>query len=219
MTASRWLVALAVMGGLSGGMASAQTNRGGEAWMARLMADSRAKSTLGDSDAYYEERHLGPTDLPRFLRYISKHPDYTSYHLLLVVRRDQREAYRKIPAEVRASVLCSTIKEHHHLSDWTEPCVELGFAYPADSNEPDQALIEIGKPALRYLLPLLDDYSAARFGDEEEEPGYDDYRRADVALRLASGILGLPYEFQAEPAERDRAIATFKREVMAPPPR
>jgi hypothetical protein len=219
MTVSQWLVALAVGSSLSGGIARAEASGGGKAWMTRLIADSKAK-WLGDSDAYYEGRRLGSADLPRFLRYIRKHPDYTSYHLLLVVRRDQRAAYRRIPAEVRASVLCSAIKENDYLGgDWEEPCVEVGFQYPPKSNHPDEALIEIGKPALRHLLPLLDDYRAVSFGDEEEGPEYDDYRRADVALRLASAILEVPYEFRPKPADRDKAIQAFKRKVLTRPQR
>jgi hypothetical protein len=205
------LVVLSVAAGLAG---ADESGGAAQAWVARLIAESKNKAAVDVSDAYYEERHVRPADLPLVLDYIRKHPDYTSYHLLFVLRRDQPTAYHKLPATVRASVLFSALKELTSFNDWEEPCEGLDIRYEPNSDSPDQMLLEIGRPALPYLLPLLDNRSEASYGDEEDEAEYDNYRRADVAFRFVSSILGLPYDFRPDPAERDQAIAAFKKELM-----
>jgi hypothetical protein len=62
-----WLVTLAVAASLAGETPSTEADRASKAWMQRLIAESRAKAELGESDAYYEERRLGAADLPRFV--------------------------------------------------------------------------------------------------------------------------------------------------------
>jgi hypothetical protein len=174
----------------------------------QLIADSQTKRPLLCSVALSKEI---PVNEAKALKYIIEHPDYQSYHLLLALRYTNPTAYKSIAAEVRAAVLCSTLKEQDCFDDWTPPdCAELTPDYATDA---EKALIEIGIPAIVYLLPLLDDHSAAVDSEYEEEPEYE-YRRADYVFRYISWILKLPYSFQPEPADRDKDIRALKKRLV-----
>lgn len=173
----------------------------------QLVADAKAKKTLEESDTFTKQI---PVDGPKARRLISARPDYRSYHLLMALRTTNPSAYKTVPTAVRASVLCSTLKEQECFDDWMAP--DSTFADPADLLEAEKALVECGKAAVPYLLPLLDDHTDARNSDPEEEPEYD-YRRADYAFRYISLILKVPYSFQPEPADRDKDIATLKQKL------
>jgi hypothetical protein len=173
----------------------------------QLLADGRTKGPLEHSDIFTKEI---PVRGPRAISAIRDHPDYKSYHLLMAVRGTNPRAYKELPAKLRASVLCSTLKEQASFDDWKDPdskSVDLG-----DATDSEKALIECGVAAIPYLLPLLDDHTEAWQSEYEEEPEYE-YRRADYAFRYVCWILKMPYSFQPEPADRDKDIATLKKKV------
>jgi hypothetical protein len=177
--------------------------------MQHLITDSIKKGTLENSRAL-EDEQLAVKDLPMVLDYIQRHPDYKSYHLLFALRRKHVAAYQKISVGIRAAVLCSALKELDFSNDWAEPCQST--IDPFRDYETEQALREIGKPAIHYLLPLLDDRRV--FDSESEgEPAEYSYRRADYAFRYISWILGLPYEFRVNPVERDEQIESLKNKL------
>jgi hypothetical protein len=160
--------------------------------------------------SYSAPAPLPRTEVDRRAAYIKKHPDYTSYRVLLELRREHPRAYRRLSPDVRAAVLCSALKEQPYFDDWPEPyepCEEEGDL------ESEQALVEIGRPAVPHLLPLLDDRSPAEWEEIEEPPEYDDYRRADYAFRYISWIMGLPFKFEPRPEDRDRAIEALKNKL------
>jgi hypothetical protein len=173
----------------------------------RLLGDGLTKKPLGHSDAFTKEI---PINARRAKKVIEDHPNYQSYHLLMALRKTNPKAYKKISAKVRASVLCSTLKEQTFFDDWMAPeCETVKAMHVTDS---EKALVECGLAAIPNLLPLLDDHTEACDSENEEEPDYE-YRRADYAFRYASWILNLAYSFQAEPSDRDKDIATLKRKL------
>src|SRR5262249_3034144 len=132
--------------------------------MNELIADSYCKTTLGDS-VPLEKQQLAAAEIPLILDFVEKHKDYPSYHLLFALRRHQLEAYKKIPPEVRAAILCSMLKEMRFFNDWCDPSDRI--VDPRDISEAEKALLEIGSPAIKYLLPLLSDQRFVDLNDEE----------------------------------------------------
>jgi hypothetical protein len=178
-----------------------------------LLADALTKMPFEHSDTFTKQI---PVDGPQATKVIRHRPDYRSYHLLMALRTTNLTAYKGIAEKVRASVLCSTLKEQAFFDDWMGP--ESTIADPDDHCEAEKALIECGMTAIPYLLPLLDDHSDASDSEYEEEPEYV-YRRADYAFRYISWILKLPYSFQPEPADRDKDIEALKKKLARESPR
>jgi hypothetical protein len=75
-----------------------------------------------------------------------------------------------------------------------------------------KALLEVGKPALRYLAPILDDNTdALLFGSKHHMMSMIcHYRRNDCAYRYASLILGRSPQFYNAPERRDKEIKKLK---------
>jgi hypothetical protein len=173
----------------------------------QLIADAKTKMPLDDSVAFSKGI---PVDEARAIKYIEEHPDYQSYHLLLALRNTNLKAYKSLAPEIRAAVLCSTLREQDFFDDWMPPdCTTADQQYASNS---EKALVEIGIPTILYLLPLLDDHSVAQDSEYEEEPEFE-YRRADYAFRYICWILKLPDSFQPEPEDRDKAIRCLKMKL------
>jgi len=179
--------------------------------MQQLIHESENKEMLMCSKTL-ETKQVPQQDVPAFLDHISKHSDYRSYHLLFALRRDHRDIYNKIPVSICATILSSTLEKIDCLNDWGDLRLE-----PEDylDYEPVKALLDIGKPAVPYLLPLLEDNTPATLeGSEEATDSYEaKYRRADWACRFISLILKFPYRFSEDPEERDMGIAALKRKL------
>src|SRR4051794_40227688 len=82
-----------------------------------LVLESRAKRAIDESNVL-ERNKITAKDLPLALQYIKKHPNYSSYHLLMAIRHYFPKAYPKISAEQRAMVLCSALSQTRFLNDW-----------------------------------------------------------------------------------------------------
>src|SRR5262249_10785533 len=149
-------------------------------------------------------------EIPHILDFVEKHKDYRSYHLLFALRRHQLEAYKKIAPEVRAAILCSMLKEMTFFNDWCDPSNRI--VDPRDISEAEKALLEIGRPAIKYLLPLLGDQRFVDLNDEEG-PSDCDYQVADFAFRYCSWILEIPYEFEVDRTDQDRQIRSLRRQL------
>jgi hypothetical protein len=175
----------------------------------KLVEESSAKKTASES-GLLNSNPLMPNDLAEALAYIKKHPDYTSYHLLLAIRKYYADAYKDVTASDKDAILCSALKNSTHLNDW-------GYLDPAGSFDgvSAKALLENGKAALKSLAAgLADGESAPLFGTEEATISkLYHYRRKDFAYRYASLILGLTPSFHADPKERDKDINKLKIEL------
>ena len=175
----------------------------------RLIADSRRHLTAVESEAL---RALsGPLpDAERFVQYIRDHPDESSYHVLLALRRAGPPEYARIPDAVKAAVLTAALARLIYLNDW-------GYLDPREpyDGEAAQALLEVGAAAAPLLAPLLDDARPAPlFGSETATmSSMYGYRRSDFAYRYLAKILGLAPGFDADPRRRDPDIAALKRRL------
>jgi hypothetical protein len=171
-----------------------------------LVAESIKKEPFGWS----EKNPLLNGDVPEALAYITKHADYTSYHLLTALRKFYPAFYRSVPNEEKSAILCSALRTSTALNDW-------GQFTPSTSvdGQSAKALLETGKVALKYLAPILDDGSPAiLFGSEEATMSVIyAYRRKDFAYRYASLILGNVPVFRADPKDRDKDIDGLKAEL------
>ncbi len=142
--------------------------------------------------------------------YLTDHPDYTAYHLLLMLRKVEPKAYERVPSATKAAILCSALATSTFLNDW-------GNLNPAGSfdDESAEALLELGNTALPPLRKLLDDKRPApSWGSAEATmpKGYK-YRRADYAYRYIMVIQGHKPLFLATPAERDPLIDALTKEL------
>lgn len=183
------------------------------ATMDQLIEDSKAGKMLSDSAAFQKNR-VAKADVPKLKSYIRRHPDFRSYQCLLALCRDFPEAFKAIPVEVRAAVLCSALKNAPFLNDWGELGAPAEFYL---DYEPAKALLDIGYPAIPFLRPLLDDPNPATLEGSEEATHSEEcqYRRCDWACQFISLILEVPYRFSESPAERDKGIALLKSSLKA----
>jgi len=168
------------------------------------------RTVSGDVVRWVYVNPLLDSDVPEALTYIKKHADYTSYLLLMTLRRHYPASYKDVANVEKSSILCSALKNTIVLNDW-------GNLQPSGSfdGESAKALLATGKVALRCLEPLLnDDSSAFLHGSQEGTLSvFYCYRRKDFAYRYASLILGKSPVFRADPKERDKDIETLKAEL------
>jgi len=150
------------------------------------------------------------SDVPEALAHIKKHTDYTSYHLLMALRKFYASSYKDVPNENKSAILCSALTKTTGLNDWGN----LGPSGSYD-DESAEALLATGKAALKRLAPILDDASEAPLFGSEAATMSDvyRYRRKDFAYRYASLLLGKSPVFRAEPKERDQDIEALKAEL------
>ena len=156
--------------------------------------------------------------VPMMKAYIEQHLDYTAYHLLLFLRHQSPDLYATINDDDKARVLCSALAESIFMNDW-------GFL-DSDANglgEPSEAvaakaLLDVGKPALPYLLKLLDDKGTApMFGSEEATAAAESqYRRCDFAYRYVMRIIGRRPCFLSDLLSRDERISSLQDELVGP---
>jgi hypothetical protein len=175
----------------------------------KLVAISSKKEAIR-SNVVLDENLLMRSDIPESLSYIKKHANYTSYHLLLAVRKHFPMAYKEVSNDDKAAILCSALKNTIYLNDW-------GSLTPSDSydGESAKALLEIRKVALKSLTALLEDNECAPLFGSEEATLSDlyKYRRKDFAYRYVSLILGHSPAFRADSKERDKDIETLKAKL------
>jgi len=175
----------------------------------KLVDESVKKKAVAES-TLLNENPLMAGDIPEALGYIKKHTDYTSYHLLLAVRKYYPSSYKDVPTDDKVAILCSALKTSTFLNDW-------GYLTASESfdGESSTALLELGKVALKTLEPILDDStSAPLFGSQEAtlSSGYN-YRRKDFAYRYASLVLGESPVFHADPNKRNKDIEMLKAKL------
>ena len=171
------------------------------------LVDESAKKKAIDECSLLNENPLKPGDIPEALKYIKKNAGYTSYHLLLAIRKYHPASYKDISTEDKAKVLCSALANSYFLNDWGYLSEE---SFDGDSAK---ALLEIGKPALKFLVPVMEsDKEGPLFGGKEALlSSFYHYRRKDFAYRYISLILGQPPPaFSKNAKERDKDIESLK---------
>jgi len=174
--------------------------------MSQLIAESTRKRAVQES-GLLNENPLIQSDIPKSLDFIKKHADYTSYHLLLAIRKYYPVSYKGIREADKSAILCSALKSSKWLNDW-------GSLSPSESfdGESARALLETGRAALAFLAPILNDSKdALLFGSKEATAStVYSYRRKDFAYRYASLILEHSPSFSSDVKERDKRIESLK---------
>jgi hypothetical protein len=155
-------------------------------------------------------RQQGDVDFAAGVKYACNHPDFTSYHLLFLLRDYSRNNYDRLPDTLKGRILCSSLKNVRFVNDWGY----LDTAGPCNV-EPGIALISVGKVALPYLADLMeDDRDAPCFGSEYATMAkFQKYRRCDFAYRYAMLILGRKPEFSEDLEVRNRRIGELRHEL------
>jgi hypothetical protein len=189
-----------------GVMLSTNASIGGEKQspnVKKLVAEASEKEPFG----WPKANPLLDRDVPEAFAYIKGHADYTSYCLLLSLRKFYPAAYKAVRNEDKSAILCSALKNTNAPNDW-------GNFSPYDGQSA-KALLETGRVALKYLVPILDDNGHAYlYGSEESTISIVyGYRHKDFAYRYASLILGKSPVFRADPKERDKDIEALKAEL------
>jgi hypothetical protein len=90
-----------------------------------------------------------------------------------------------------------------------------GLPPDVTSSELARHLIVLGKRALPYLRPLLDDLRELPYAGSETSAvaGLRQYRVADLAAGIITVMVGVPYQDAKTPAERDRQLAELRATV------
>jgi hypothetical protein len=142
--------------------------------------------------------------------YVKTHEDFTSYFLLLGLRRACPERLKEIPVDTRARILVSALQMMMWVNDWSD----LGPGPEgALDEEAAKALLETGAAALPHLNRLLGDKQPApSWGSISGNNTYE-VRRCDLAYRYAAILLGAHPVFHAAVPERDRDIESLKRRM------
>jgi hypothetical protein len=180
----------------------------------KQLVDESTKEKSASQSSLLSTDPLGDRGLPEALAYINKHPDYTSYLVLLAVRKYYSASYKGLPDEVKSAILCSALKNSIFLNDWGALAPDESF-----DDESAKALLETGKVALKCLGPILDDdQEAPLWGSKDSTISHAyRYRRKDFAYRYASLILSKSPVFRANPKERDKDIERLKAELKKHP--
>ncbi|REJ89422.1 MAG: hypothetical protein DWQ35_18245 [Planctomycetota bacterium] len=180
------------------------------AQIARLLELSLRKARLGCSPAIEAfESDFDTSDVCFAKAHVQNHQDYTSYHLLFLLREQYPNIYGEIPEGTRARILCSALENTIVTNDW-------GLLDPEGSRDhrAGKALLELGDSALAHLEPLLDNKDGALIaGNESATTAWElRIRRADYAYRYMIKLLGREPVFVESLGERDRLIEKLKAE-------
>jgi hypothetical protein len=176
----------------------------------RMIDDSKHKLALVESKSI--ALRLTKQEVQSAIKYINAHKDYSSFHLLMVVQKQSPTHYANLPRDTKAAILSSALANIRCLNDW-------GYLHPREPYDGDvaRALVDIGRPAILHLLPLLDDSSPALlFGSEASTLSIRyKFRRADYACRYISQIIGQPAIFHPDISQRNKKIIALKKRLTA----
>jgi hypothetical protein len=172
-----------------------------------LVKAGKTKQPIEDTDAW-ATNPLRPADIPEVMNYIKEHPGYSSYHLLVTLRKYFPSAYRQIASGQKAAILCSNLTTVIAMNDWGNPV-------PPYDAEAAKALLELGKDALGPLVPVLKNNTAALLNgsDEATDSMVYHFRRKDFAYRYISLILGRRPKFSEDVRARDLEIDRLEKIV------
>jgi hypothetical protein len=175
----------------------------------RLVGFSKQRLSIAESQVR-NEGGMNDDELPAAVDYLSRNPTYYSYHLLIVLREHHGKTYGTIPADTKAAVLASALANTVCMNDW-------GYLTPVNcyDGKSAQALVEIGQPAVKHLIPLLANKGEALCCGSEVATitSLHRLRRCDFAHRYVAMIMNTPYVFHEDIAQRDREIANLKSKL------
>jgi hypothetical protein len=151
-------------------------------------------------------RQMGPSAAPYLLEQIK--PQGTRRFLALEAFREaDAQAYQALPTRLRADIYGQALGNGNFYNSWGIPGYQL--------SDTANAFIALGEEAVAVSLPLLNDKREARLSGSEEATTSKMYgnRVCDYAWVLINEIMGRPYVYAQDPAERDQAIQALRDEL------
>jgi hypothetical protein len=114
------------------------------------------------------------------------------------------DAYRALSERDKALIYAEQLAGNAFFNSWGVPGYQL--------TDTSAALISTGRDGITALQPLLDDPREAPLSGSQDATTSAMYanRICDYAWVLISEILGRPYVYAQDPAERDRQIAELR---------
>jgi len=170
---------------------------------------------------------LAAEEVPAAIEWLKGHPDVTSVHVLMALRKCHPKRYEAIPAETKVRVLVSYLRHTDCADDWsyvTHKPIRLTLRgarvvgpvdYPAA-----QALLAIpARVAVPHLSRLLHDQTEVGYSGSARatESHLSQLRRCDLAYRYVCLLRGATHSYSRDPKERDKAIAVLIKELGAQP--
>jgi hypothetical protein len=148
-------------------------------------------------------RHLGPDASALLLRHIAAR-DRKAFLALEALRMADPDSYSALRARERAHIYADALAASIEFNAWGVPGYQL--------TDTSAALIATGRDGITALQPLLDDPREAPLSGSQDATTSAMYanRICDYAWVLISEILGRPYVYAQDPAERDRQIAELR---------
>lgn len=183
-----------------------------ESLIERLVRDAKKESCTSTSE--WVSKPLQKDDVTTAIKRVKSYPDYTSYLVLMALRTNAPEAYKRMPTADKAAILVSALEKYKCLDDWGYLREEY-----AQENDAATALVETGKEAVPKLLLLLANKNDVMFqhGKSNVLSRAYGYRRCDFAYRYLCLILKRDWKFEKKPADRDKDIAQLKADLAKKP--
>lgn len=138
----------------------------------QLPADARSMikwATLG-ADFRESEVKFTHAELRLIAGYVQCHPDLSSYLLLGKLLEDAPDEYDRLPVETRIKVWCASMAGTKDMNDFGHLNVngKQPTTQASERDVPIAQLVKIGRPALPFLIPLLDNKERVFFSGSED---------------------------------------------------
>jgi len=132
----------------------------------------------------------------------------TALLALEALREADPARYASLVGSERANIYVDALKNNVFYNAWGSPAHQL--------TSTARALIALGQDAVAALKPLLTDCRPARLEGSQDATTSTMYRNrlCDYAWVFISEIMGRPYVYAQDPAERERAIQALRQELQ-----
>lgn len=174
---------------------------------------------------------LDAGDIPAALKQVRTHPDFSSLHVLMALRRHHQGVYASIEAGTKARILISCLNQTECADDWSYMSGELGLtilprghlAQPyAVDYAAARALLELpAKVTIPQLIEVLQNEEEIVWSGSAEatRSRLERLRRCDLAYRYICILIGVKPEYTRSVKQRDQAIASLMRQLGVSPKR
>ncbi|HBB87626.1 MAG TPA: hypothetical protein DC047_08440 [Blastocatellia bacterium] len=158
------------------------------------------------ADSITLARKMGSAAAPVLLEQINPQGE-ASFLALEALREAAPEVFHSLPSRLCADIYAEALRTGDFYNTWGVPGHQL--------TDTANAFIGLGETAVAVLRPLLDDKRDAPLSGSHEATTSKIYgnRLCDYAWVLISEIMGRPYVYSQDPAERDQAIQALRDEL------
>ncbi len=174
--------------------------------VSELAQDSTSGREPWNSRAYKSIVAMNPGDILPSLREAIAQRDESAFLALEAIHTLDRDVFHDIDADVRCSIYVAALANARSYNVWGLPGQYVGKA--------GKHLITLGRSAVPYLMPYLDDRRRAPIWGSEAATVDEEFqnRVCDHAAVLLAAILGIDYEHTKDPSVRDANILRFREQ-------